>query len=490
VAGLAWSAAAGRYRRRQTWFWTGALVVATLWALGGYTPFYSLVYAVVPGTKFFRAPSTMLYVVSFCIAVLAAFGADRALGRRDVGPAYLIGWLIAGLGFVALAMTGALSSIATTLAPPAPQFLDRIDAGAAQVRLGALRSLLAVAAMAALLFALRKGRLSAAAAGWAIAGVVVLDLWSIERLYWRFSAPASVLYSSDPVVDYLKRIEQPGRVVPIAVQQLVSRVRDPFLGGGEGKGTGFMVHRIRSVVGYHGNELGRYDELTAWPPDAWPREIAWPQRIAHGNVRRLTNARFIYTNGPEPPLPGMRLVAGPATNASGNVVYLFEFAEDSPAAWVAPVAIKARDENVLATILDPRFDVRRAALFDTAATVPVQPVPSSLPAPSMIGVRATRWEPGRIALTLDRPAPAGSALIVSENYYPGWTALVDGKAAPIGRAQYVLIGVGLPAGAQAVELTFRSPTYQRGKTITLIALTLASVALLTGVAMDRRRRRG
>jgi hypothetical protein len=488
LAGLAWGSAASAYRRRQLWFWTGALVVATLWALGGHTPFYRLVYAIVPGTKFFRAPSTMLYVVSFCVALLAAFGTERALARRDVKPAYLIGWLVTALAFVALAMSGAFASIAMTLAPPDPRFLDRVDAGAVQLTVGAWRSLLVVVATVGSVFAVARGRVSPRAAGIALAAIVVLDLWSIERLYWRFSPPASVLYRSDPVIDYLKRLVQPGRVAPIAVQDLVSRTRDPFLGGGEGKGTGLMVHGVRSVVGYHGNELGRYEELIGWPSEAWPRQIAWPQRIASPNLRRLTNARFIYSNGPEPPIPGMRLVAGPATNASGNITYLFEFAEDNPAAWVTPVAIKAPDENVLATILDPRFDVRRAALFDTAAVVPVQPVPPTLPPPSDVRVTATRYEPGHISLTLDRPAPAGSALVVSENYYPGWEATVDGRPAPIGRAQYVLIGVGLPAGARSVELTFRSPTYQRGKAISLVSVAIAGLMLAGGLIVARRRR--
>jgi len=154
---------------------------------------------------------------------------------------------------------------------------------------------------------------------------------------------------------------------------------------------------------------------------------------------------------------------------------------------VAPVAIKAADENVLATILDPRFDVRRAALFDTAAAVPVAS-DAALRPPSDVVVRAARWEPGRISLTLDRPAPSGSALVVSENYYPGWTAAVDGRTAPVGRAQYVLIGVALPAGARSVELTFRSATYQRGKAITLAAVGAATLVLIAGVALDRRRR--
>jgi len=103
-------------------------------------------------------------------------------------------------------------------------------------------------------------------------------------------------------------------------------------------------------------------------------------------------------------------------------------------------------------------------------------------------VRVTRYEPEHISLTLDRPAPAGSALIVSENYYPGWEATADGRSAPIGRAQYVLIGVALPTGARSVELRFRSPTYERGKAITLASLVAAGLLLVAGAIVSRRRR--
>ncbi len=480
LAGLAFGGS-NAIMRRFRWFWTGAFVISTLWALGGFTPFYSIVYAVVPGTKFFRAPSTMLYVVSFCIAALAGLGVDRIVSRRDLPLRYALAWLGAGIAIALLASVGGLANLATTVA--VPERVDQVDANASALIVGAWRSLLAVAAAAGVLFAIGRGALTARRGGFALAAVVVLDLWSVERLYWQFSEPASQLYRSDAAVDYLNRLPQPARVVGLALQQPTGERPDPYLGGsGVGQGTGFMVHRIRSVVGYHGNELGRYRQLTGWNAD-------WPSRIANPNLRRLTNLRFLYVNAPEPPLPGMRLVAGPATNAAGNMAYLYEFDEDNPLAWVAPVAIKAPDENVLATVLDPRFDVRRAALFDTAAPVAVQPTPpSSLPPLSDVRVRATRYEPGHITLALDRPAPAGSTLIVSENFYPGWEATADGRPAPVGRAQYVLIGVGLPAGARSVELRFRSATYERGKVITIASILLASLALLGGIIVSRRRR--
>jgi uncharacterized membrane protein YfhO len=88
---------------------------------------------------------------------------------------------------------------------------------------------------------------------------------------------------------------------------------------------------------------------------------------------------------------------------------------------------------------------------------------------------------------LSAPAPEGSSLMVSENYYPGWIASADGKPARIGRADLTLIGVELPRGARSVELNFTSPAYQRGKVITWFAIALGLLMLGTGIWRDRRR---
>ena len=91
-------------------------------------------------------------------------------------------------------------------------------------------------------------------------------------------------------------------------------------------------------------------------------------------------------------------------------------------------------------------------------------------------------------MELDGPAPAGAALVVSENWYPGWTATVDGKAATTARANYTFIGVPLTAGARRIELSFADPVYARGKIITVIALVVTLALIGGGVVMERRRR--
>ncbi|HEU4890176.1 MAG TPA: hypothetical protein VFT47_01415, partial [Vicinamibacterales bacterium] len=147
---------------------------------------------------------------------------------------------------------------------------------------------------------------------------------------------------------------------------------------------------------------------------------------------------------------------------------------------------KGSDEQALATVLDPRFDPSRAAIVDTGAAIATAQ-PTTAPAPASVKAKVTRFEPGAIDVQLDQPAPAGSALVVSENYFPGWRSVADGKPAETTRANFNLIGVALPAGARQLQLRFSDPAYGPGKTVTLLALTLAVVAVIGGALADRRR---
>lgn len=451
--------------RKLVWFFTGVFVVALLWALGGNTPFYRLVYAIVPGTKFFRAPSTMLYVVSFAAAVLAAFGAERAV-HRDIGRRFLIVWSVVVLSVGAIGAIGGLTNLGVAVAQP--ELVDRVMANDAATRAGALRSTLFGAMALTCLFLLATGRIGREAGGYLLAGIVAVDLWSVERMYFRFSPPASVTFAADSTIAYLTTQPEPARVLPFATPAVG---RDPFL-----RGDALMTHRVRSVLGYHGNELGRYQQL-AYTQGA----------IANPNFWHLLNVQYILSDAEDLGVSGITKVVGPVKNAFGTTVYLHKMAEEYPAAWVAPAIVKATDEEMLGTVLDPRFDVRRAALFDTAAAVKAVQL-TALPDPIPVKARTTRFDPGAIDVELDQPAPNGSALLVSENYYPGWSAVVDGKPAAIGRADMTLIGVELPAGARKIELRFTSQPYEKGKTVTIVALLLALGWWAAGGVLGKVRR--
>jgi hypothetical protein len=469
LAGAAFIGLRGDPRRKHIIFWSVALLVSLLWSLGSATPFYRIPYAIVPGTKYFRAPATIFFVGALAIALLACVGAERFL-QRGISRKYLLGWLIAGAGIALLASVGGLSSMAESFVDER-QF-DLVLANRGALVAGAWRSFFFVALVVSLGFALLRERIPGRVAAWVLAALVAIDLWTVERLYWSFSPPAKVLYASDPIMEMLKAEPQPVRVLPFPVQP--AHGRDVFL-----TGDALMSHRIRNVFGYHGNQLGRYNELVG---------AHVSERALSPNVLQLTNTKYLLTDIPELPfVANTTLVKGPVRNAVGDTVYLYRVGTDNPYSWVTPVAVKAPDDQVLATLLNPRFDVRRAALFDTSANVAISEGLQALPAPLSITTSVRHYEPGRVEIELSAAAPQGSSLVVSENYYPGWKATVDGKPARIGRADYTLIGVELPQGAQSVELNFTSNSYAQGKVITWIAIALGLLMLGAGIWRDRRR---
>ena len=136
--------------------------------------------------------------------------------------------------------------------------------------------------------------------------------------------------------------------------------------------------------------------------------------------------------------------------------------------------------------MNSAFDVRRAALFAPDANVVAVDSLAELPPPIPVSVKVAHYEPGKMSLELSSPAPAGSALLVSENYFPGWTATVDGKAAVTARADYALIGVQLPEGGRKIELSFDDPAYARGKMITIFALLLTALLIGAGIITERK----
>ncbi len=463
-------------RRGSRLFWLGVLVVGLLWALGGSTPFYRLVYALVPGTKFFRAPGMEIFVPGFAFAVLAAYGTERALAG-GLSRRYLLGWLGGGAAVAVLASIGGLTNLAASVA--GADRYDLVQANAGALLAGAWRSFAFVAAVVIVLWLFGQRWLPHVRVGATLlVTLVAADLWSVARRYWKFSAPASELFATDPIIDYLRARRDSSRVVGLALVN-PEAPHDPYFGGPFGADA-FMTHRIRQVAGYHGNELGRYQIL--YGHDEWPRQIGNP------NFWQLANLQYLYTNVDEPPIPDVTRVLGPVKNSAGSTVYLYRLPGTNEPAWVTPAIVKAPDEQVLATVLEPRFNLKSVALFDSAAAVQGR-IDLRIPPDTLgIGVQVSRPAPDAINVTLAQPAPAGSALVVSENYYPGWTATVDGRAAFAARADYTLIGVALPTGGREVRLRFRSAAYETGKWITALALSAAALILVGGVALGWRRR--
>jgi hypothetical protein len=476
--------------RRFVWCCTGLLVVSAIWAMGGYIePFYRIIYAIVPGTKFFRAPSTIMFISAFAVAALAAVGVQRVLTDGVSKRFLIVGGSVLGV-ITLLGVTGGLTNgfeFAAMANPANPEAaLQMMEANKAAVAAGAWRAAIFGAIALGLLYAAFARTATSTALATAFAALVVADIWTVERNYWLFSPRASQVFGTDAAIERIKSDSIPGRVFAIQLGRDAAP-RDPFLNG-----DGLMVQGVRHVTAYHGNELGRYQELYGGKGLQYQGVL---ERLAISGVfAQLTNLRWMYTNLPSLPkdyFPRMgdgKPLLGPVKNSVGTDVWLYQVEGDNPPAWVVPAMLKVPDATALEYLTTTDFPVKSVALFDTSAQVDAQQL-TAVPAPLGVRARVTRYAPGSIDIELDAPAPARSALVVSENFYPGWTATVDGRPATTARADYVLIGVPLEAGARRIELRFADRAYQRGKIVTLLAIAIAITLAAAGAVAERKRAR-
>jgi hypothetical protein len=461
-AGLV-AATAGR--RRIVHFWFATAIVATLWSLGRYTPCYHLVYAIVPGTPFFRVPAAAFVIVGLAVAALAGEGVTAIL-RRGVRVRYVLGWLaVAGV----LAIPPVIHTLAHATAQifGAPWTPGSADANAGPIAAGALRCLVVVVLMGATLAIRRDDKLSARAAAAAIALVVAADLWSIARAYWFFLPPATQTFASDAAIDTLRAQTEPVRVLAWPLGHPHIRA-DPEIAG-----DGLMIHRIRQVLGYHGNGIKRYDDLS------WTTDGTQPLFTPH--FWQLLNVGFLLTDTSKVSFPGTTRIAGPIPDAAGDTLYLYRLAGDHPAAWLTAAARSLPDTFARLGVIDQHFDLGRLALLDSAAHATAPDSIGPAPAEQVI---ADRYEPGNLRFHLSSPAPPGTTLVVSENFYPGWHATADGNPAPVWRADYTLIGVPLPTGTRTIELTFTSRAVTTGLLVSLLA-ALVAIAWLAWARVPR-----
>ena len=75
-------------------------------------------------------------------------------------------------------------------------------------------------------------------------------------------------------------------------------------------------------------------------------------------------------------------------------------------------------------------------------------------------VQITRHDPEVVAVELEECE--GGILVLSDTYYPGWEARVDGTPTPIFRANHVFRAVSVPAGARQVVFCFDPLSFRAG----------------------------
>ena len=149
-------------------------------------------------------------------------------------------------------------------------------------------------------------------------------------------------------------------------------------------------------------------------------------------------------------------------------------------AWLASdvLPLPARDRDIAlhhSVLPDGRqFDPAASALVDEDV-----PAIRYAPGPSRVQVRSI--SDGRISV--DVSSDGGGFLVLSEAYYPGWRARIDGASTDVHLTDGALQGVHVSPGTHTVEFVFASTTLAAGR-----ALSLSGVVAIAGVLLWRRRR--
>ena len=163
--------------------------------------------------------------------------------------------------------------------------------------------------------------------------------------------------------------------------------------------------------------------------------------------------------------------------AALNRAVVFENNRALPRVWLASNAVTLSDNEMLSTIRsgtlpDGRpWDPRATALLETL----VQHV-DTLSDDAAAAATVSTSEPNRVVVST--ASTADSILVLSENFYPGWYAYVDGQATSILRVDYNLRGVVLKSGEHTVEFVYRSNSVLTGGVISLATLVLMVVPVV------------
>jgi uncharacterized membrane protein YfhO len=79
----------------------------------------------------------------------------------------------------------------------------------------------------------------------------------------------------------------------------------------------------------------------------------------------------------------------------------------------------------------------------------------------------------------------GGFVVLSENAYPGWRALVDGSEVPIYRTDVTLQGVVVPPGTHRIDFTLESRSLTWGLITSGVSAVMCAALLLVGQVSAR-----
>jgi len=97
----------------------------------------------------------------------------------------------------------------------------------------------------------------------------------------------------------------------------------------------------------------------------------------------------------------------------------------------------------------------------------------------------TSYSPNKLVYKSHSATPG--VVVFSEVYYPGWKATVDGKEVEIGRVNYILRALQLPAGDHEIVFTFIPKTISMTETVAYSAMGILLLSILGYIFIGRKK---
>jgi hypothetical protein len=119
-----------------------------------------------------------------------------------------------------------------------------------------------------------------------------------------------------------------------------------------------------------------------------------------------------------------------------------------------------------------------SAAFDPTKEVILEDVPEGFRAADLMDAAVTIDKYVMNEVQIRVRSSADGILVLSDTYYPGWKAEVDGKESPILKANLCQRAVVVPAGEHHVRFVFASASIRVGFLVTLVSSLLAIAGLV------------
>ena len=417
---------AGRKRRGFLWVWLAMAVFGVLLSLGVYGIVHGLLTWLVPFFDQFRAPARALILWALGMCVLAAVGFDQALGRMAgaVSPGRSnVPRTLGERAFDAFVRWGALvlGIVAVPLSFLA-LFLTQSDETAfLRASLASLALVLALAAWLGtwlILAVVRRAKIGVLLGGGLLIALLFLELAAAGAYTDISSSDPTRGFQHSEIVEFLRADPDLFR---IDTDTDIAALWQPDTAALAGLQDVYGVANpllLRSVRDFLQSTGGR-------------------------ETRRydLLNVKYVLVRTGTPlPEGKFERVFGPVGDLE-----IYRNNDFAPCAWWAP-----GDADL--TNLEP----------------PQQPG----------GAQVTRYGPTAIDVQVN--APEAGYLVLSETWYPGWSATVSGQAAHIEQVDGVFRAVPVPAGAAEVQLRYWPSSWAWGLVMLALGVLLVVIAAVIG----------